>query len=149
MLAGESNWQDTVDADDHVASFDLVPNDDGTEIGVTQVTVSIAADVVKDASGNGNIAVSETYTVGPILTIPAGGYIVVIRPEHNMQANLSERSHLFGGRLYLGSTGVTGLPITIKEWDCMPDLTSRSWDIRTLWGSRWWCHHREVISGRS
>ena len=94
----------------------LVPKRDGSEIGVTTVTVTVAAGAVKDVSNNGNPAKSMTFTVGPVLTIPAGGYIVVIRPEHSGTTHLRDP-------LYLGSLGVAGTPVNIQHWECMPDLT--------------------------
>ena len=96
----------------------LVPAEDGSEIGVTTVTVSVNANAVRDAAGNANAkSTDKTFTVGPVLTIPAGGYIVVIRPEHRLSTHLRDP-------LYLGSVGVRGLPINIQEWECMPDLTT-------------------------
>ena len=94
----------------------LVPKRDGSEIGVTTVTVTVAAGAVKDVSNNPSVAKSMTFTVGPVLTIPAGGYIVVIRPEHSGTTHLRDP-------LYLGSLGVAGTPVNIQHWECMPDLT--------------------------
>jgi hypothetical protein len=105
-----AGWTMGDDSDPSDGTFDLVP-DGNKAIGVTTVKVDVKANAV-----GANAAVSKTFTVGPVLTIPAGGYIVVIRPEHRFSTHLRDP-------LYLGSVGVRGLPVDIQYWECMPDLT--------------------------
>ena len=113
--------------DDHIiagvpqSGYWLVPMGDGSEHGVTTVTVTVAAGAIMDKAGNKSVE-TKTKTplvVGPVLTIPAGGYTVVVRSEHEPYAGAS---HL-GDPLYVGSLGVRGQIIDPQPWDCMPDLT--------------------------
>ena len=95
----------------------LVPKRDGSEIGITTVTVSVKAGAAEDIAGNKSAATTPvTYIVGPVLSIPAGGYITVIRSEHENTTHLNDP-------LILGSTGVRGPQVPPETWDCMPDLT--------------------------
>ena len=94
----------------------LAPNGDGTEIGITEVTVTVEAGAVEDAAGNESAETAVTFTVGPVLMIPAGGYITVIRPEHMTTTHLQDP-------LIVGSLGVRGGVVNIQNWECMPDLT--------------------------
>ena len=115
LVAGDitlgAGWTFGTDNNPSDGNFDLVPKRDGTEIGVTSVKVDVKANAV-----GRNAAVSKTFTVGPVLTIPANSYIVVIRPEHSLSTHLNDP-------LYVGSLGVAGLPVNIQHWECMPDLT--------------------------
>jgi len=112
-LTVSAGWKAMADG----GAIKIVPMGDGSEIGVTTVSVSVNAGAVKDAAGNGNTASAATmFTVGPVLTIPAGGYIVVIRPEHMFSTHLRDP-------LYIGSTGVRAPIVDIQTWECMPDLT--------------------------
>ena len=112
-LTVSAGWKAMADG----GAVKIVPMGDGSEIGVTTVSVSVNAGAVKDAAGNGNAAsTAMTFTVGPVLTIPAGGYIVVIRPEHMHTTHLRDP-------LYIGSTGVRAPMVDIQTWECMPDLT--------------------------
>ena len=114
LVAGDitigAGWKMGTDNDPSDGTLDIVP-DGNNAIGITSVKVDVKANAVGT-----NAAVSKTFTVGPVLTIPAGGYVVVIRPEHRFSTHLRDP-------LYLGSVGVRGLPIDIQYWDCMPDLT--------------------------
>ena len=104
------------------ATFNLVPilESDGypaaAHIGITQVTVTIKKGAVKDAAGNESAKMDKTFTVGPVLDIPAGGYITVIRPEHALVTHLRDP-------LIVGSLGVRPDQAVPRHWDCMPDLT--------------------------
>ena len=112
-LTVSAGWKAMADG----GAVKIVPMGDGSEIGVTTVSVSVNAGAVKDVAGNGNTASAATmFTVGPVLTIPAGGYIVVIRPEHMYTTHLRDP-------LYIGSTGVRAPVVDIQTWECMPDLT--------------------------
>ena len=111
-LTVSAGWEAMADG----AAVKIVP-DGNNALGVTSVTVTVNANAVKDGAGNGNVAsAATTFTVGPVFDIPAGSYITVIRPEHRSSTHLNDP-------LYLGSLGVSGVPISIQEWDCMPDLT--------------------------
>ena len=115
LVAGDitvsAGWKVGTDNDPSDGNITIVP-DGNAAIGVTTVSVSVAANAV----GN-NAAKSETFTVGPILTIPAGGYITVIRPEHISATHLQDP-------LIVGSLGVRGGVVSIQTWECMPDLTN-------------------------
>ena len=104
-------------------TFDLMPMDDRSWIGTTQVTVTVKANVVVDADDKGNTAESMDFTVGPVLTIPANGYIVVIRE------NALLTSHLFNrltNRVYrVDDSNVGSGAVSVQLWDCMPDLGVR------------------------
>ena len=98
----------------------LVPMGDGTELGVTSVTITVKADAIMDNAGNKSEKTApKTVVVGPVITIPPGGYTVVLRAEHEPPMG---SSHL-GDPLYVGSLGVRGQIIDPQPWDCMPDLT--------------------------
>ena len=105
-----AGWKVGTDNDPSDGTIDIVP-DGNAAIGVTTVSVSVKANAV-----GSNAAKSEPFTVGPVLTIPANSYIVVIRPEHSGSTHLNDP-------LYLGSLGVAGVPVNIQYWECMPDLT--------------------------
>ena len=113
-VSASTGWK--IAAGSTAGSIMVVPKGDGTEIGVTSVTVTVAANAVMDTAGNGNAETMMTFTVGPVLTIPGGGYIVVIRPEHRTVTHL-------GDPLYIGHTGVRAPRIIPQHWECMPDLT--------------------------
>ncbi len=105
-------------------------NDRNAAIGVTEVTVTVAANAVRDTAtpnANGNVSTSETFTIGPVLTIPANSYIVVIHSDHANRTHLRGYDNATGmpvGRpLVVGSTTVIGTNTNIQYWDCMPDLT--------------------------
>ena len=114
-LTVSAGWKAMADG----GAIKIVPMGDGSEIGVTTVSVSVNAGAVKDRAGNANDASAEptVFTVGPVLTIPAGGFIVVIRPEHRFSTHLRDP-------LYVGSPGVRGHFVDIQTWECMPDLTN-------------------------
>ena len=105
------------------------PSDRNAAIGVTQVTVTVGANAVTDTAtpnANGSEAASETFTIGPVLTIPANSYIVVIHTEHASRTHLrgyNAQTGPVGRPLVVGSTSVIGTNTDIQYWDCMPDLT--------------------------
>ena len=88
----------------------IVP-DGNNAIGVTTVTVTLAANAV----GNHG-AITTTFTVGPVLTIPANSYILVIHPAH------ADTTHL-NDPYVLGSFPIRAPEVAIQHWECMPDLT--------------------------
>ena len=97
----------------------LVPKTDGSAMGVTEVTVTVAANAVKDQatpSANGNAATQLKLTVGPVLTIPAASYILVNHPAHKLTSHLEDP-------LVVGSLPIRAPEVRIQSWDCMPDLT--------------------------
>ena len=95
----------------------IVPNGDGTEIGVTTVSVSVNANAVTDVAGNGNTAsAAMVFTVGPVLTIPGNSYILVIHPAHANTTHLNDP-------YVLGSIPIRAPEVLIQHWECMPDLT--------------------------
>ena len=104
------------------ARFNVVRKDvengaDRSWLGIQEVTVTVAADAVKDDTNQGNAAKSETNTAGPVITVPAGQYVVVIRD------NAWRTSHLnFVRTLYLGDYNVRAENVQVQTWDCMPDL---------------------------
>ena len=126
LVAGDitisAGWKIGTDNNPADGTISIVPKGDGSEIGVTTVEVKVAKDAVMNTGvpAKGNAEKTETFTVGPVLEIPAGGYITVIRPEH--QATNGGMTHL-EDPLYVGHTGVRAPRIIPKSWECMPDLT--------------------------
>ena len=100
-------------------TFNLMPKSDRSWIGTTQVTVNVKKDSVVDADDNGNTTLPEPakFTVGPVLTIPANSYIVVVREEAKSRTHLRQIPTLYVGDPHVGSVGVS-----VQTWDCMPDL---------------------------
>ena len=104
-------------------TFDLMPKSDRSWIGTTKVNVKVKAGVVVDADDQGNTEEDMDFTVGPVLTIPRGSYIVVNRDGEAL------RSHLFDGRTnvvyHVGDPDVGSGAVSVQVWDCMPDLGVR------------------------
>ena len=97
----------------------LVPKTDGSALGVTAVTVTVAAGAIEDNNGNKSVKTMMTFAVGPVLTIPAGGYVVVIRTNA-----FAQNTHLNSVRtLYLADPNVDSRNLDVQYWDCMPDLS--------------------------
>ena len=112
--------------EDRSGAIWLVPKADGSAIGVTSVTVTVAKDAVKDTAtptANGNDETTAKITVGPVLTIPGGGYILVSHPAHVDPTYPGfSQSHILDP-LVLNSLPIRAPEVSIQEWDCMPDLT--------------------------
>ena len=104
-------------------TFDLMPKSDRSWIGTTKVNVKVKAGVVVDADDQDNTAADMDFTVGPVLTIPRGGYIVVNRDGSTLS------SHLFDNRTnvvyHVGDPDVGSRAVSVQVWDCMPDLGVR------------------------
>jgi hypothetical protein len=104
------------------ATFNVVRKDvengaDRTWLGERTVTITVAANAVLDDTSQGNAAQSNTYTAGPVITVPAGEFVVVIRDS------AWRSSHLNAVRtLFLGDYNVRADNIQVQPWDCMPDL---------------------------
>ena len=104
------------------ATFNVIRNDvetpaDRTWLGVTTVSVTVAANAVMDSTAQGNAASVKTVTAGPVITIRANEYIVVIRESAAANSHLNQVSSLF-----LGDYNVRAGDVKIQHWDCMPDL---------------------------
>ena len=114
---------------DRGGSIMVVPDSSNRNaaIGQTEVTVTVAANAVRDGADNGNVSTSETFTIGPVLTVPANSYILVIHTEHANRTHLRgynpTAQQVVGRPLVVGSTTVIGTNTNIQYWDCMPDLT--------------------------
>ena len=106
------------------AEFYVVRNDvenasDRSWLGIQEVTITVAADAVMDDTEQGNLVDDEDYTAGPVITIPANMYVVVLRDNEYTWNN----SHLGSvNTLYLGDYNVRANNVTGQGWDCMPDL---------------------------
>jgi len=104
------------------ANFNVVRKDvengaDRSWLGIQEVKITVAADAVKDDTNRGNAAKAMSYTAGPVITVPAGQYVVVIRD------NAWRTSHLnFVRTLFLGDYNVRAENVQVQAWDCMPDL---------------------------
>ena len=104
------------------ATFNVIRNDvetpsDRSWLGIQEVTITVAKDAVMDDTDQGNLAGDEDYTAGPVITIPANMYVVVVRD------NAWHTSHLNDVRtLYLGDYNVRADNVDVQGWDCMPDL---------------------------
>ena len=97
----------------------VVPKTDRSPLGVTAVEVKVAAGAIEDNNGNMSIETPMTFTVGPVLTIPANGYIVVLRTSAYAQG-----THLRSARtLVLDDPDVEARNPIVQYWDCMPDLS--------------------------
>ena len=106
------------------ARFTVVRNDvenasDRTWLGIQEVKVTVAAGAVKDNTDQVNAAKAMSYTAGPVITVPAHSYVVVIRDN----VYTWRYSHLNAVRtLFLGDYNVRADNIQVQGWDCMPDL---------------------------
>ena len=97
-------------------------------VAATTVTVSVAAGAAMDAAGNGSDAVSKTFNVGPIFTVPAGngnanpGYLVIVKDSTSDTAlYLSDQPTLPPSPQHTDPP--TPAPdIMVDEWSNMPDL---------------------------
>ena len=102
--------------------IEVTPN-----VAATTVTVSVAAGAAMDAAGNGSAAVSETFNVGPIFTVPAGagidnpGYFVITKDQGPTSRYLTDQPTIHT------SPEQTNPPIPAPNimtgvWSNMPDL---------------------------
>ena len=101
----------------HTATFNVMPVH-----GEAYVTITVAANAVSDTASpaNKNAAKSETFEVAPLITVPAGGFVVLVRHRHNSGTNrtiLSDQPTLFDG-----SIPIPAQDITRVTWEHMPDL---------------------------
>ena len=96
-------------------------------VAATSVTVTVAAGAAMDAAGNGSDAVSETFNVGPIFTVPAGngnanpGYLVITKSTAETHQYLSDQPTIYTSPQETDPP--TPVPdIMFGEWSNMPDL---------------------------
>ena len=104
------------------ATFNVIRKDvespaDRSWLGEQAVTITVAADAIKDDTDQGHDKKDGTYTAGPVIAIPAGAYVVVIRTESWYDTHLQSHS-----RLYLGDYNVRASLLDVWDWNCMPDL---------------------------
>ena len=96
-------------------------------IAATTVTVTVAANAAMDAAGNGNDAVSATFNVGPIYTIPAGNgnanpaYLVITKTTGSTHRYLSDQPTLHNTPTNQNPP-TPAANITVATWGNMPDL---------------------------
>ena len=113
-----SGWGITTSGDDIM----VVPLAGRNRLNVTEITVTVAAGAVKDTDGDSNDKTEQKFTVGPVLTIPANGYIVVVRTSA-LEGFTSQQTHLRQvPTLRVGDPNVGSADVTVQTWDCMPDL---------------------------
>ena len=101
--------------------------------------VTVAGKIVITEDGDTNKSKTEKFTIGPVLTVPAGGYIAIVRRNSlptsvkamaNATANQAgklpsalEATHLSElYSLYVGDPNVRAENVILGHWDCMPDL---------------------------
>jgi len=96
-------------------------------IAATTVTVTVAANAAMDAAGNGNDAVSATFNVGPIYTIPAGNgnanpaYLVITKTTGSTHRYLSDQPTIHTSPQQTNPP-TPAANITVATWGNMPDL---------------------------
>lgn len=97
----------------HNVQVDVTPT-----VAMTTVTVTVAEGAVIDAAGNRSAAVSKTFKVGPIFTIPANTILVVTKTAGNTHNYVSDQP-----RLPVSQNPPVPAPnIETAVWGNMPDL---------------------------
>ena len=105
------------------ASFTLIPDN-----GAITVQVTVVADAVRDAAGNGNVATTsdadtatagnQPYTVGPWFDVPANTILVIHKSRGATHKYLSDQP-----RLPINQQPPTPAPLIKTDvWNNMPDL---------------------------
>ena len=95
------------------ANFRVVRNDvenaaDRSWLGIQEVSVSVAAGAVKDNTDQTNKAVAKPHTAGPVIIIPAGQYVVVVRDNAWNSSHLNHVRTLFLGDYNVRAGNISG-----------------------------------------
>lgn len=97
-------------------------------VAATTVTVTVAANAAMDAVGNGNAAVTATFNVGPIFTVPAGngtsnpGYLVIVKDPDSDTANYLSDQPTLPPSPHDTAPPIPTDDIEVGTWENMPDL---------------------------
>ena len=115
-------------AANRTATFTVKPN-----IGAVQVKVTVKADSVLDNLDNGNEKVDKLFDVGPVLVVPANGYLVVVKDFTKQQTFtfLSDDTYPTEGNINpIRPAILSARTIQVSNWREMPDL-ERMFNIGT------------------
>ena len=99
----------------------------GDHVDLTTITVNVAAGAAMDAAGNGSLAVSKTFNVGPIFTVPAGagtsnpGYLVITKTTGMTHTYLSDQPTLHNTPENQNPP-IPAANLNVSHWGNIPDL---------------------------
>ena len=96
----------------NTATFNVMPTH-----GAQFVTVSVAAGAVGDSHKNVSKAAEKVFEVAPLITVPAKGYVVIVRDRHKDDTILSDQP-----TLALPGVPTPAPDIMAVPWEHMPDL---------------------------